>query len=97
MNTVIVCLLRGFGAQTDGGAVNIKGTDPLVQMPQWCFAISVLLTEIMKVNTHTQHIILQTEQVFAFCKRAAHECCLRQRYVEGQVVSPKNSVAGDHK
>ena len=57
VNTVIVCLLRGFGAQTDGGAVNIKGTDPLVQMPQWCFAISVLLTEIMKVNT--QQIILQ--------------------------------------
>ena len=45
---------------------------------------------------HTTHHS-QNWRTFAFCKRAVHECCFRWFYLEGQVVSPKNSVAGDHK
>ena len=96
VNTVIDCLLRGFGARTDGrGAGQDERRRTLSSNVWWCFfAISALLTEIMKVNTSSS----KTEQ--NICLHFVHECCLRwRRYVEGQqaVTRPKISVAEDHK
>ena len=93
VNTVIDCLLRGFGARTNMGQDERRRT--LSSNVWWCFfAISGLLTEIMKVNTSS----FKTEQ--NICLHFVHECCLRwRRYVEGQqaVSRPKISVAEDHK
>ena len=83
------------GEGRGGGGARLKAPTPRFKCLVLCHQCPV---DRIHEGQHTHNTSFsKPEQAFAFCKRAAHECCLRQRYVEGQVVTPKNSVAGDHK